>query len=108
MSPSEILFWQRVANHLGINVVTPFEVSFGDGSRLRVSALVKNFGYAKGMLVDADYKLLEPHLRKIIESGYGYSAFGSAPENFDRLSIIEVLKDWGWSGPPEQRPDWLE
>jgi hypothetical protein len=72
-----------------------------------VAALVKNFGYPKGMFVDADYQLLKPFTRKIVESGSGFSAMGSSPERFSRLMMIEVLNDWGWSGHTDQRPDWL-
>jgi hypothetical protein len=108
MSLSEILFWKRVGEDLGIDVVTPFEVSFPDGSRVQVSALVRDFGAARGMLVDADYEILKPHTHKVIECGYGYSAnLGHSPEQYDRSAFIEVLQDWGWSGAAHKKPDWL-
>ena len=108
MSSPEILFWQRVAKDLGIDIVTPFEAVFSDGSRLTVSAWVKNFGAPRGMLINADYDVLKPHKHKIVESGYGYSSnLGSSADRYERSSMIEVLKDWGWSGTADEKPDWL-
>jgi hypothetical protein len=108
MSSPEVLFWQRVAEDLDVDIVTPFEATFSDGSRLRVSALVKNFATTRGMLVNADYDVLEPHKHKIVESGYGYSSnLGGPPDQYERSSMIDVLKDWGWSGAADQKPDWL-
>ena len=40
----EIAFWKMVSEDLEIDIVTPFEVVFSDGTRFRVAALVKNFG----------------------------------------------------------------
>jgi hypothetical protein len=102
------LFWRRVSEDLAIDIVTPFEVVFPDNTRLRVSALVKDFGRLRGMLVVENYDEVAPHTKKIIESGFGYCAkVGGLPERYDRTSMIDVLRDWGWCGPEDQRPRWL-
>ena len=108
MTPPEILFWKKVAEDLKIEVISPFEVILSDGTCFVVSALIKDFGGPKGMLVDADYDVLRPHLRGIRASGYGYSSsLGSAPEKYDRASMIDVLRDWEWSGDVARKPDWM-
>jgi len=96
--------WQRATEDLKIDVVSPFEFILCDGSEVRASALVKHFGGANGMLVDIDY---DPSLAdKIAAAGYGYCANFWRAE-FNRSSMIEVLRDWGWTGPAKQKPDWL-
>jgi hypothetical protein len=79
-----------------------------DGSRIKASALVKNFGAKHGMIVDADYAVIEPHSRTLVKCGYGYSAaLGGSPDTYRRESMIEVLADWGWLGSPDKKPIWL-
>ena len=108
MTPPEILFWKKVAEDLRIEVITPFEVILSNGTRFVVSALIKDFGPQKGMLVDADYGAFRPYLGEIRASGYGYSSgLASTPEKYDRASMIDVLKDWEWSGEMAQKPDWM-
>jgi hypothetical protein len=105
----EIEFWKMVSEDLKIDIVTPFEIVFSDGARLRVAALVKNFGPERGMLVASDYETLRPYVQKILEYGYGYSAqLGNSLRGYDRDTMLAVLKDWGWSGSEDQHPSWLD
>ena len=107
MNSPEVVFWRHVAEDLELEIVAPYEVIFPDGTRLTVSALVKNFGYSQGMLVDPDYDVLKPHTRNMRECGYGYSAMsGGSVDQYTRESIIEVLNDWGWSGAKGKEPAW--
>jgi hypothetical protein len=104
----EVAFWRMVADDLGIDIVAPFELALSDGSRLRVAALVKDFGPPSGMLVAFDYGTLKPYAKEVVESGYGYSAqLGNSPGGYNRATMVDVLKDWGWSGAEEKRPSWL-
>jgi hypothetical protein len=60
------------------------------------------------MLVDADYSIISPHIQTLRENDFGYCGnVGGAPEAYQRADMIEVLTDWGWSGPADKRPDWL-
>jgi hypothetical protein len=105
----EIEFWKMVAEDLRIDIVTPFEVTLSDGKRLRVAALAKEFGRLRGMLIASDYDALKPYVQELIESGYGYSAqLGNSPTGYDRATMIDILKDWGWSGAEDKRPSWLD
>lgn len=107
MTLSEISFWQLVASDLKIAVMAPYTALLNDGSLLEVSGWLKNFGPPMGMLVDDNYSLFASRAREIRSTGYGYSANLGAGA-YDRSSMIEVLRDWGWSGPEKHRPDWLE
>jgi hypothetical protein len=104
----EIVFWKLVSEDLGIDIVSPFEVVFSDSGRLRVAALVRNFGPPRGMLIASNYDTLKPYVQKIIEHGYGYSAkLGNSPAEYNRATMLDILRDWGWSGAEDKRPPWL-
>src|SRR5712671_6488102 len=97
-----------VSEDLGIDVVTPFDVVLSDGVRLRVAALVRNFGPPRGMLIAFSYDTLKLHVQKIIDDGYGCSAqLGNSPEGYDGATMLDILRDWGWSGAEGKRPSWL-
>jgi hypothetical protein len=108
MTQNEVQFWRKAAADLGIDVITPFETILTDGSHVKVSALVGDFGVRHGMVVDANYALIEPYAKSLAADGYGYSSnLGHSPESYDRNGMIEVLKDWGWSGDANKKPAWL-
>jgi hypothetical protein len=99
------LFWVRASEDLGIELVTPFEMTFPDGSQIKAAVLVKNFGARNGMVVDPDFAVLRPHTDKLVSSGFGYSVWD--PGTYDPELAIRALADWDWSGPPDGRPNWL-
>lgn len=108
MTPPEVQFWKRAANDLRIVIETPFRLALPGGATLYVSALVKDFGSRRGMVVDADYSIISAHIPALKELGFGYCGnLGGSPETYDRAAMIEVLADWGWSGSSDKRPDWL-
>jgi hypothetical protein len=104
----EVAFWKMVAQDLGIDIAAPFDATLSDGNRLHVAALVKDFGPPRGMLIALEYNTLKPHRQKIIETGFGYSAQIGNSEKYDRGTMINILKDWGWSGASDKRPIWLD
>jgi hypothetical protein len=109
VTTQEVEFWKAVAEDLGIDIVAPFEVTFSDGNRLCVNAVVKDFGPPHGMLIAFDYNALKPYVQRVIENGYGYSAqLGNSAAGYNRSAMIEILKDWGWSGAKDKRPSWLD
>ncbi len=108
MTPPEIAFWRKASQDIGLDIIAPFPMVLPGGKTVVFSALIKNFGPANGMIVNDDYEVLHPHIADIRGSGYGYSShLGAEPDEYDRADIIEVLKDWGWSGPEDKKPDWL-
>src|SRR5579872_6289547 len=108
VTPPEIQFWKRAARDLGIEIETPFRLALPGGVTLYVSALVKLFGPRRGMVVDADCSIISPHIRALVENGFGYCGnLGGAPETYQRDRMVGVLADWGWSGPSDKKPAWL-
>ena len=102
--------WRIAAKDLGLEIVAPFLLKT---ERFSVTAeiLLKHFGSEKGMLIVSDYKLIEPHHDKIIQLGYGYATLAEPTRDWpftdeEKDAFIEMLSDWGWSGPGEP-PDWL-
>lgn len=108
MSDEEIRFWKRVSQDLGIEVETPTEILLTDKTKVRAAALVRSFGAKMGMVVDADWSVIAPFAKRLLECGYGYSAnIGASSEKYKCGDMIEILADWGWSGPADERPLWL-
>ena len=64
----------------------------------------------RGMLLVTDFEILSPYLDAIDDAGYGVSVLG-VPWQKDESSlldgVIEVLRDWGWAGTPENEPPWM-
>ena len=103
---STVAFWMEAGRDLQIEVIAPFEVLFSDGSRVRVDALVKDFGAPNGMLIHQSYEVLKPFIGRILENGYGYSS-NIGDGSYEKAAFTEVLKDWGWFGPESRKPAWL-
>lgn len=108
MKNNLIFIWETAAKDLALTIVTPFYLIMNDGNRLAIDILVKNYGTKNGMLIVSDYNSINNYQDEIINSGYGYSAM-SAPEDneYDKNRIIEVLRDWGWTGETLEKPVWL-
>ena len=108
VSEVEVAFWQKTAADLDLDIIAPFELALPGGQTLLVSALVKHFGPRGGMVVNANYDTLRPHVEYLKGCGFGFaSGIGTQPDNYKRSVLIEVLQDWGWSGPSGQKPNWL-
>lgn len=106
--PRIIDSWKDAELDLGISVSGPVEVQITDRIAIRADMLVKNFGDRLGTIVVEDYSSIEAYLPAIRAAGYAWSNFGrpTRHEQYDRDGIIDVLNDWGWSGPPGDAPSW--
>jgi hypothetical protein len=103
--------WIDAQVDLNLEIVLPYEFLLEDGSLIAVELLLKNFGAKNGMLILTDYKLIRPHLSWISDCQYGFSVL-DVPKNeidarYDRTLTIEILRDWGWSGPSSLKPSWI-
>ena len=100
--------WSVEAADLGLTIIAPFRLILPDGRELEFDALLKNFGYKNGTLLTSNHDIWD-HREAIIGLGYGWSIMGEYSEHevYDRAGYIEVLADWGWSGPESSKPNWL-
>ena len=101
--------WLEVAARLGVQVVAPYRLELSSGVGIEVDVLLRSFGGSEGMLLVSDASLIEPHLQLIDWDRYGFTTLPE-PEpdaELDIDAVIEVLRDWGWSGGVADRPEWL-
>ena len=101
--------WEAVCDDLGVEIVAPFCVEIGNNVTIHAELLVKHFGAPNGMLIVTDYDLIEPHVKQLLKAGYGFSVLEelSADESYDRETYVRMLSDWTWSGPEDQKPEWI-
>lgn len=102
--------WQEAAIDLGLDVQAPFELDLQTGARIKGRLLLKDFGAENGMIVVTDFSLVADSVDEIVAAGYGYSTLSELDraDSYDRSDFIEMLQDWGWSGPKAARPAWLD
>lgn len=62
------------------------------------------------MLIFNRYDIVAPHVDEIVAMGYGFSVLDepTPTEAYSCNDVIDVLKDWGWSGRSSGKPEWLE
>jgi len=101
--------WLEAAAQLGLQVVAPYTLELPGGVQVEVDLLLKSFGGSDGMLLVTDDARLEPHLSAIDWERFGFTTVPEpAPgEALDIEAVIEVLREWGWSGALADRPAWL-
>lgn len=100
----ETTYWERLGDHLEIEVVSPFVFESGQGP-VEFTALLPQFGAPRGMVVDADFDIIGPHADALWKAGYGYSCCAGG-EYDDTNPPLDMLRDWGWSST-KPKPDWL-
>lgn len=101
--------WNRIALELGLSVAEDYEVILDSGSRIEAPVLVRNFGGKAGMLLVCEYAQVKPYLAEIANAGYGFAVMTGEPDDSEavnRSELIDVLRDWGWTGAPDRAPDW--
>ena len=102
--------WVEARADLGVDVEAPLTIQIAEALAVHADILVRNFGGPKGTIGVEDSKPLLPFIKEIWEAGYGVSAFGPPSEKlrYDRAATVSCLQDWGWSGPTELAPGWLD
>ena len=104
--------WKTAASELGIEVVAPFNFSV-DGRKHECIAWVASFGSERGIVLVAstapDHAVDEAVAGDAELAGYYWSVLDAKGYGtFKRESFIEALVDWGFKGPTEKRPAWLD
>ena len=103
--------WRVAAKELDLEIVVPYELKTKAFS-VTAQVLLKNFGGEKGMLIVSDYRIIEPHRNEVIKLGYGFSTMTEPEQNWpftgeEKEAFIEMLDEWGWTGDPDEEPEWL-
>ena len=101
--------WRFAARDLGLDVEVPFQLNLPSGEHLSAAVLLRKFGSAKGMALVRKYESVSSLRAELAECGYGFSVMSDPRpgSGYDRATIIEVVRDWGWTGPHGEYPDWL-
>ena len=102
--------WKTAARELDIEVVAPF--TFGVAGRTHeCDAWVRDFGGGI-IVVGENYPeyVASPLLIVDVErAGYGLSRVNIAfYDKYDRERFVETLEEWGFTGPLDRRPSWLD
>lgn len=104
-----VMHWERAARDLQIEVIAPFLADLPCGSSIRAEVLVIQFGAIKGMLIIEEYSRIEPHVSQLRKAGYGFSVMREPRigQPYALEDFVDVLCDWGWTGPVERTPEWV-
>ncbi|MDR0247385.1 MAG: hypothetical protein LBI16_03180 [Burkholderiales bacterium] len=117
MNTEESLFpedWRAIAEDLGLEIISPFDLILLSGTCVRVPVLLRNFGGSVGMLLVADFSTIAPFVDEIDYSLYGYSTLSEPTKIYDKNDIegreaaIEMLEEWGWTGEKGKEPEWYK
>jgi hypothetical protein len=98
----QVKAWNEVAQDLGIQIDAPCEIQLPDGTRIKATAHIKQFGAENGMIVDPVFAVLRPYTKALLANGYGFSAMSLG---VNREDLVDVFVDWSWSAP-EPPPVW--
>lgn len=104
--------WAEAARVFGIRVTAPFTLRAGDNA-VECVAFLPHFGGPQGMvaslILPPDFEC-DPRVAECSEAAGLFYSFLN-PECyalFDEETFKEALTDWGFFGPPEERPPWLD
>ena len=99
----------RACSALGLHIKMGFSLVLSDGRRLTSFARIADLGAPNGMLLFRAYDEVREFSQALRDDGYGYCVVDEprADEQFDLASFEEMFRDWGWSGKPGSKPDWM-
>jgi len=107
--------WEVASKDLKFKIIAPFSLTLTDGTTITAAFLVKHFGANKGTLVFTEGNdEVYSGCNKLVKEGYGCSVLTEAEEgeqySDDKnspIGFIEILREWGWTGPESDKPTWL-
>ena len=99
----------KACAELGLKIDVEFTLSLEGGSKIRHVARIQNLGSTNGMLIIRSFDEVKGHSDELDKAGYGYSVLDEpyTEEGYDIDGCKEMFVDWGWSGDPQSKPDWL-
>jgi len=97
---------KRASKELGIDTEIPFSLDLPCG-RIEAEALVKDFGYECGVVININTGELGDLYKHLADFGYGAitlsePAYGS---EYNSTKWMMLCREWGWKGK-ENPPDW--
>jgi hypothetical protein len=99
--------WSEAARDLGLAIDAPFVLSLPSGASIQATVRLRGFGDRQGMLLISDFERIASHADTLADLGYGFSTLDDPGDLYDREVCLELLRDWGWTGPEALRPIWL-
>ncbi len=95
--------WIEIARRFQLAVRTDVHVAL-DEEYLVAPVLLEHFGAAHGMVLVTEYAAIRRFTERLVAAGFGYSCLPETgkkeiDEAINDASIIEMLRDWSWSGP---------
>ena len=99
--------WQEAATDLKLEFVSPYKFMDASGQQYTCTGLIKKIGSINGTLI-----ISRKDAENVFDAGQrmGYFTSGLNPryyEKYNREKFIETLKEWGWFGEINDKPDWL-
>lgn len=93
--------WTEIGRRFALTVRTDVSVALDD-EPLVVPVLLENFGATHGMVLVTEYSYLQRFTARLVAAGFGYSCLpetgsGDIDEAINEASVVEILRDWGWS-----------
>ena len=87
--------WIEISEHLGLDIRLAYEIELSDRT-LTAPVLLEGYGADKGMVLVADFDLIEDAADELVRFGYGFSCLGEpSPGPIDWEGVEEALRDWG-------------
>lgn len=100
---------QRNCTALGLICRITENIKISEDKIIYDLCIIENVGGKRGMIIVENYKKIDGHQRKLVELGYGYTVIAGEfkPRDDEKESFIELIVDWGWTGPVDEKPEWL-
>lgn len=97
---------ERASKELGIGIEVPFILDLPCG-RVEAEALVKDFGYESGVVININTMELGDLYKHLADFGYGAATLSSSASGgeYDSAKWIMLCREWGWRGEKDP-PDW--
>jgi hypothetical protein len=106
LSERIIAAWHQAAADLNFTFTSPWHVLTLDHRRVTYLGRVHGFGGTQGTLIRLLH-LGELSVYEEFDRDLHVAKLGERHASYDRLVFRGTLIEWGYSGPPSQRPTWL-
>ncbi len=101
--------WSKPLSYLGVGITKVGRDELGIESEFLFLPLLKDFGGTKGMILFPEGTKALSYHASLSDRGYGYSVIESPSQTGDWSpdELMDILRDWCWTGVEGERPIWL-